>query len=405
MSRVSRCSCLAFASMRSSLAACTSTEHELVSDAITSDIISILSYQNDLFVIDRHSSFFYKDKPVKIATVAEELGVQYVLEGSIQISGNKIRVTAQLIDAINGEHLWTERYDQSFTDIFKVVDDITFNIISETQSEILGESPGDPREGGTENLEAWLLHQKAQKYGRNQTEEGNHKAMELFQQALEKDPDFVNARVGQGWKIWQAGLKGYTDKPEEALKEAEEIAQGLVKDHPNNVPVNGLMIAVHMTNRDFPEALALAQKNVEIDPNSAKTNADLAWVLLSNMQPDKAIDQFEKAMRLDPYYPPWFLNVMIRSYVLAGRYDEAKLAIQQQLQRSPGNFFNGQAHLNLAVVYSKLGEPEKAQVELAKAIEIWPKNTISFVRREVDCTDQTFVADYFHTLHHLGLPE
>ncbi len=123
------------------------------------------------------------------------------------------------------------------------------------------------------------------------------------------------------------------------------------------------------------------------------------------MQPDKAINQFEKAMRLDPYYPPWFLNVMIRSYVLAGRYDEAKLAIQQQLQRSPGNFFNGQAHLNLAVVYSKLGEPEKAQVELAKAIEIWPKNTISFVRREVDCTDQRFVADYFQTLEQLGLPE
>ena len=380
-------------------------EYELVSDALTSDIISILSYQNDLFVIDRHSSFFYKDKPVKIGTVAEELGVQYVLEGSIQISGNKIRVTAQLIDAINGEHLWTERYDKAFTDIFKLVDDITFNIISETQSEIVGESPGDPREGGTENLEAWLLYQKAQKYGRNQTEEENHKAMELFEQALEKDPGFVNARVGQGWKVWHAGLKGYTETPDEALKEAEAIAQRLVKDYPNNVEVNGLMIAVHMTNREFPEALALAQKNVEIDPNSAKTNADLAWVLLSNMQPDKAIYQFEKAMRLDPYYPPWYLNVMIRSYVLAGRYDEAKLAIQQQLQRSPGNFFNGQAHLNLAVVYSKLGEPEQAQIELAKAIEIWPKNTISFVRREVDCTDQSFVADYFQTLQQLGLPE
>ncbi len=380
-------------------------EHDLVSDALTSDIISILSYQNDLFVIDRHSSFFYKDKPVKIATVAEELGVQHVLEGSIQISGNKIRVTAQLIDAINGEHLWTERYDKSFTDIFKLVDDITFNIISETQSEILGESPGNPREGGTENLEAWLLYLKAQKYGRNQTEEENYKAMELFEQAFEKDPDFVNARVGQGWKIWHAGLKGYTEKPDEALKKAEEIAQQLVKDHPNNVEVNALMAAVHMTSREFPEALALAEKNVGIDPNSARTNADLAWILLSNMQPDKSIDYFEKAMRLDPYYPPWYLNVMIRSYVLAGRYNEARLAIQEQLRRSPGNFFNGQAHLNLAVVYSKLGEPEKAKVELAKALEIWPKNTISFVRREVDCTDQTFVADYFQTLQQLGLPE
>ena len=380
-------------------------EHELVSDALTSDIISTLSYQSELFVIDRHSSFFYKDKPVKIATVAEELGVQHVLEGSIQISSDKIRVTAQLIDAINGEHLWTERYDKSFTDIFKLVDDITFNIISETQSEILGESPGDPREGGTENLEAWLLYLQAQKHRRNQTKEGFHKAMELLEQALEKDPDFVNARTGRGWVIWHTGLKGYSETPDEALKEAEEIAQQLVKNYPNNVNVNGLMIAVHMTNREFSEALALAEKNVEIEPNSAKTNADLAWVLLSNMQPDKAINQFEKAMRLDPYYPPWFLNVMIRSYVLAGRYDEAKLAIQQQLQRSPGNFFNGQAHLNLAVVYSNLGEPEKAKAEIAKAIEIWPKNTISFVRREVDCTDQTFVADYFQTLQQLGLPE
>jgi adenylate cyclase len=119
----------------------------------------------------------------------------------------------------------------------------------------------------------------------------------------------------------------------------------------------------------------------------------------------ESIKQFEKAMRLDPYYPAWMLNVMIRSYVLAGKYDEAQMAIRQQLDRNPGNFFTGQAHLNLAVVYSSLGQQEKAKVELPKALDVFPKMTLSFIHREVDCSDETFVADYFDTLEKLGLPE
>lgn len=381
------------------------SEDDLISDALTSDIISSLSYQSDLFVIDRHSSFFYKDKPTKVGTVAEELSVQNVLEGSVVVSGDKIRVTVQLVDAINGEHLWTERYERQFTDVFELEDDITFNIIRNIQAEILEGGSVAPRKGETKNLEAWLLYQKGLKYGADQTKEGTYKAKELYEQALEKDPNFVAAQTGVGWKIWHIGLKGYSDAPEETLKEAEALARQAVKNYPNNADVNGLMVGIHMTNREFSEALALAQKTAQIEPNSAEAHAILGWVLLSNMQPEKSIEQFEKAMRLDPYYPAWFLNVMIRSYVLAGRYDEAQLAIKQQLDRSPGNFFNGQAHLNMAVVYSKLGEQEKAKTELAKALEIWPQNTISFVRREVDCTDQTFFADYFQTLKQLGLPE
>ena len=174
---------------------------------------------------------------------------------------------------------------------------------------------------------------------------------------------------------------------------------------PDHTGANGFMVAIHMTNREFPQALALAKKNVELTPNIAGFYADLGWVLLANMRPEETIKQFEKAIRLRPNFPRWWYNILIRAHVLAGKYDEALSIIQKQLDRKPGNFFTGQAYLNRAVVYSNLGQQEKAKVAMEKALEVFPKMTLSFIRREVDCIDETFVAHYFETLEKLGLPE
>ena len=165
------------------------------------------------------------------------------------------------------------------------------------------------------------------------------------------------------------------------------------------------MVGIHMTNREFSQALTLAQKNTELDPNNSELYAVLGWVLLSNMRPEEAIQEFTKAIRLSPHFPPWYYNILIRAHVLAGKYEDALSIIQKQLDRKPGNFFSGQAYLNRAVVYSKLGQQEKAKADMAKALEVFPKMTISFIRREVDCTDETFVAHYFETLEKLGVPE
>ncbi len=381
-------------------------DREMISDALTQDIISALSHQPELFVIDRHSSSTYKGKPVMVQTVAEELGVRYVLEGSVQKSGDQIRISTQLIDAINGDHIWTERYDRPFTDLFVLEDDITLNILKGLQgkffSKIYGESTGIAQ---TDSLEAWLLLNKARECGGTQTKEGTLCALELSEKALEHDPNYVAAIVMLGWKHWQMGLKGYSDSPEESAQKAIEIAHRALEMAPDSAEANGLMVGIHMTNREFSQALTLAQKNITLDPNNSELYAVLGWVLLSNMRPEETIQEFTKAIRLSPHFPRWYYNILIRAHVLAGKYDEALSIIQKQLDRKPGNFFSGQAYLNRAVVYSNLGQQEKAKADMAKALEVFPNMTLSFIRREVDCTDETFVAHYFETLEKLGVPE
>jgi len=128
-------------------------------------------------------------------------------------------------------------------------------------------------------------------------------------------------------------------------------------------------------------------------------------LLLGGQPSAETIKQIEKAIRLRPFFPRWYYNILIRAHVLAGKYDDALSIIQKQLDRKPGNFFSGQAYLNRAVVYSNLGQQEKAKAEMAKALDVFPKMTLSFIRREVDCTDETFVAHYFETLEKLGVPE
>ena len=381
-------------------------DQELISDALTQDIISALSHQHELFVIDRHSSSTYKGKPVTVQKVAEELGVRYVLEGSVQKSADQIRISVQLIDAINGEHIWTERYDKPFTDLFALEDDITLNIMKGLSVEFFHKPMGNqPGSAETDNLEAWLLKNKAQKCGGRQTKEGVLCSLELNEKALEHDPNFVAALVSTGWNHWQMGLKGYSDSPEESSKKAIEIAQRALEMAPDHAGANGLMVGIHMTNREFSQALTLAQKNIKLDPNNSELYAVLGWVLLANMRPEETIQQFKKAIRLSPNFPRWYYNILIRAHVLAGKYDEALSIIQKQLDRKPGNFFTGQAYLNRAAVYSNLGQQEKAKAEMAKALEVFPKMTLSFIRREVDCADENFTAHYFETLEKLGLPE
>ena len=197
------------------------SDQEMISDALTQDIISALSHQHELFVIDRHSSSTYKGKPVKVQTVAEELGVRYVLEGSVQKSGDQIRISTQLIDAINGEHIWTERYDRPFTDLFMLEDDITLNILKGLQgkffTKIYGESTGIAQ---TDSLEAWLVLNKARECGSTQTKEGTLCALELSEKALELDPNYVAALVILGWKHWHMGLKNYSDSPRRVCPES-----------------------------------------------------------------------------------------------------------------------------------------------------------------------------------------
>jgi adenylate cyclase len=229
--------------------------------------------------------------------------------------------------------------------------------------------------------------------------------MEMYEKALKLDPNFVTAIVYLGWKHWQIAYRGWSESPEESFQKAIEMAQKALEIDPTSAPAHGLMIGIHMWKNEYDQALALAQKAITLDPNDAESYAFLGWALIADMRPQEAIRHFKTAMRLSPYYPPWFLNLMSRAYVVAGQYNEAIPACEEMLKRNPGRFFAGQAHIYLAVSYSNLDHPEKARAEIAKAIEINPDLTLSFIRNEFDCKDQAFLEHYIDTLRELGLPE
>jgi TolB-like protein/class 3 adenylate cyclase/Tfp pilus assembly protein PilF len=380
-------------------------EQDFISDGLTEDIISALSSVPDLFVIARNSTFTYKGKTVKVQQVAEELGVRYVLEGSFKRSGDKVRITAQLIDATTGHHLWAERYDREFKNLFALEDDITLNIMSSLQIELTGGQWIRLRRQETDNLEAWLLFNKGSKYGSLQTKESNYIAIEMYEKALKLDPNFITARVFLTWKHWQIVQKGWSESREESFKKVIELAQEALEMDPTSAPAISLMVGIHMWKREYDQALAIAQKTITLEPNNAEYHAIMGWVLIANMRPQEAIRYFKKAMRLSPYYPPWFLNLMIRAYVVAGQYDEAIAAGEEMLKRNPGPFFAGQAHINRAVSYSNLDQPDKARAETAKAIETYPGLTVTFISKELDCKDPAFLEHYYKTLRELGLPE
>ncbi len=380
-------------------------DQEYLSDAITEDIITVLSRLPELFVIARNSTFTYKGKAAKVQEIAEALGVRYVLEGSVQKSGERVRITAQLIDALTGRHLWAERYDRPVDDLFALQDDITLNVVSNLHVELslYGRTGLAKRE--TTNLRAWLLRAQSMAYVYRFTKEDNIRARQLIEEALQLDPTYANAYVLLAWRYWQDANKGWTDDPEAAFKMANEMAEKALSLDDLNPNVYIFLTGKHLFNRAYDEAIAAAEKAINLGPNNSESFVILAWALNKTMQPEKAIPQIKMAMRLGPYYPDWYLSELADAYRLAERYDEAIAAYEKFLARDPGLIDVGMVRCNLAVIYEELGAEDKARAEIAKAIEAAPTVTVSFLRSSSLYKDVAYREHYLATLQRLGLPE
>ena len=237
-----------------------------ISDGMTEEIINALSKVPEVFVIARNSTFVYKGKATDVRQVAEALGVQYILEGSVRRSGDTVRVTAQLIDALNGHHLWSERYDRSVKDIFALQDEITMRILTELRVKLTHSDEARILEKGTNNLQAYLKVVEGYGYFRQYNREANVVAMRLFREALELDPKYAMAYIRLSTALTNSVSYGASESPQE----------------------------------DLSNALKLAQKAVELDRSSAEAPAAVSWVLLWMHQYDKAIEFGERAVRLNP---------------------------------------------------------------------------------------------------------
>jgi len=376
---------------------------DYLADGMTENIITVLSNLPAMFVIARNSTFTYKGKAVKVQRVAEDLGVQYVLEGSVQKSGSRVRVTAQLIDAIKGHHLWADRYDKDLQDIFALQDEITLKILTALQVKLTHGQEAQ-MQGSTDNLEAWGHFVRGIDFFERFTKEDNAKAQELFEAAVELDSKYAAAWTMLGWTHWIDASYGFTQSPEESFKQAVKLAQRALELDKADPDVHSLLGGVHLFQRQHEQAISEGKKAIALRPNDACNLALLAQTLSYSGRSDEAIELMERAMRLNPYYPDWYLGILGQSYSVAGRYEDAIATYMELLERRrKTGGITLLSHLGLASTYMKIGKEDEAREHAAEVLRIDPTFSLEWLRHATFFKDQAFVEADLAALRKTGL--
>jgi TolB-like protein/class 3 adenylate cyclase/Flp pilus assembly protein TadD len=349
------------------------SEQEYFSDGISEEIITALSSVPELFVIARNSSFTYKGKPVKVQQVSEELGVRYVLEGSVRKAANKVRITAQLIDAISGRHLWAESYDRTLEDIFALQDEITMKIITELQVELTGREGTRLRAPCSENLKAYLKYLEALGHFSLLTKEDNAAARRLVEEAIALDPGYACAYSLLGTTYYGDVLMGASTSPRDSIAKAKEMIDKAIALNPTLPGPHAMLSRVFVLTRQYEKAISTATKAIELGPNSVLAHYAMGSALRSVGKSEESISFLKQAVRLDPY-STIYLSSLGLSYFLIGQYDEAIHDCKKAANINPNNLY---AHLCLASTYSAAGFEKEARVTAAEIHRINPRFSVA----------------------------
>jgi TolB-like protein/class 3 adenylate cyclase/Tfp pilus assembly protein PilF len=376
---------------------------DYLADGLSENIISALSKAPGMFVIARNSSSTYKGRAVKVQKVAEELGVRYVLEGGVQRSNDRIRVTAKLIDAVKGRQLWSERYDRKLTDLFAVQDDITLRIVAALEVRLAEGEQSRLRFGrGTHSIEAWASTTQGWALFRTLSKENNARAQQLLAKATRLDPSF-----GWAWTVlaathWGDARNGWSASRAESFRKSIELANksiALDADIPYTYSLLGLL---HLLERDYEQAIARSENAVALDPSGADSKALLAVILTYAGRPREAATLLERAMRLNPRHPGWYLVTLGRAYRMSGRLDDAIEALKRAKQRIPRN---DHARVVLTVSYLEAGRKAEARAEAAAILKLNPNFSIRKFARAIPYKDLAQTKRVLDALRKAGLPE
>jgi adenylate cyclase len=375
-------------------------KQEFFSDGITEEIITALSKIPRLLVIARNSTFTYKGKPVKIKQVSEELGVRYVLEGSVRKSGDKVRITAQLIDAITGNHLWAERYDRDLKDIFALQDEITLKIIQALQVKLAAGEQARVTGKGTENLTAYLKALQANEQFLRMNKQGSTMAKQLAREAIALDPKYARPYTVIALSHMLDLYFRFSESPEESMKLAVDAAQKALALDDSDSLTHSCFSALYIMQRQHDKAIASAERALELSPSGVRALSSFGTALIYACRFSEAVQYFEQAIRLDPFPPSSLFRNLGVAYRGIGRYEDAIVQYKKALKLEPDDLF---IHLGLAHTYIKLGREKEAQAEAAEVLRIYPKFSLEHYAKTLPLKDQSFSDDYIACLRKAGL--
>jgi adenylate cyclase len=343
-------------------------EQEYFADGLTEELINGLSKIEHVFVISRSSTFVYKNKPVKVQQVAEEMGVRYVLEGSVRKTGNKVRITAQLVDALNGRHIFSERYDRDFKDIFTVQDEITMRILTELQI-VLTKGEAYHLFDGIKNLDAYFCILKAMQLKSKFNRESVAMARRYAEEAITLDPEYAGGYSTLAGVIINEVV--VCSKPRaEAMQEAMVAAEKAVTLAPSYANGHEMLSMVHSFSLNPEKAISEAEKAIALSPSSAYAYHCMGAALMVAERFRDAIQMFQKSLRLSPIpHTTGVLAMLAQSYRFIGDYEEAIAVYQRMLALYPDNIFG---HAMMACTYATLDRKAEARAEAAEVLKIEP---------------------------------
>ena len=370
-------------------------EQEYFSDGIAEDIITDISKISGLFVIARNSSFAYKGETVDVKRVARELGVKFLLEGSVRKAANRVRITAQLIDGSSGGHLWAERYDRVLEDIFAIQDEITQHIELDLDEKARIGGPA------TTSIEAYDLALRARELLLRHNRKDNVEAAKLFEKSIELDPDFITAHAELALVLYTAYLNGWNDDTEATLQRGRRLASRAVELDPSDPQGHWALAYGRLWTRDLAGAIEAIERAAALGPNYAEAYASRGYILSYGSRPADAIESLEKSMRLDPQHPRIWLHFLAHAYFIAADYGGAAALLERRIRLQPETDISRGL---LASCYGHLGRARDARDVWAEVLEISPDYSIERKARVLPYANPADWDRYVDGLRKAGVP-